>query len=50
MRPSLRITNYRKRVVIAFIVENNAVVILGIFYGGKNYEPAFALQDDKDRS
>jgi toxin ParE1/3/4 len=36
--PVLRITNYRRRVVIAFTVGVDTVSILGIFYGGRNYE------------
>ncbi|WP_147482290.1 type II toxin-antitoxin system RelE/ParE family toxin, partial [Pseudomonas syringae] len=33
IRPGLRVTNYRKRVVIAFAVGATQVSILGIFYG-----------------
>lgn len=44
VRPGLRITNYRKRTVIAFAVDNEAVAILGIFYGGQDYETI--LRDD----
>ena len=38
--PGLRITNYRKTAVIAFSVseEQKLVTILGVFYGGQNYE------------
>jgi plasmid stabilization system protein ParE len=38
VRPGLRITNYKKRTVIAFWVDNNTVSIIGIFYGGQDYE------------
>ena len=40
LRPGLRITNYRKRTVIAFALETDArrVTILGIFHGGQDYE------------
>ena len=40
MRPGLRITNYRKRTVVAFEVDEQAaqVAILGLFYGGQDYE------------
>lgn len=40
VRPGLRITNYKKRVVIAFAVEEaeKTVFIIGLFYGGQNYE------------
>jgi toxin ParE1/3/4 len=34
----LRITNYKKRVVIAFAVLAESVAIIGIFYGGQDYE------------
>lgn len=38
IRPGLRITNYRKRTVIAFSVDIDAatVSILGVFYGGQD--------------
>jgi plasmid stabilization system protein ParE len=40
LRPGLRITNYRKRTVIAFALETDAqrITILGIFHGGQDYE------------
>lgn len=36
----LRVTNYRKRTVIAFMVEDESetVTILGIWHGGQDYE------------
>lgn len=39
----LRVTNYRGRAVIAFKVDDAAlrVSIVGVFYGGQNYEAAF---------
>ncbi len=46
IRPGLRITNYKKRVVIAFCVDEEQVSILGVFYGGQDYETA--LQDEVD--
>nr|WP_238531482.1 type II toxin-antitoxin system RelE/ParE family toxin [Collimonas fungivorans] len=46
IRPGLRITNYRKRAVIAFSVEAELVSIIGIFYGGRDYETV--LQSDLD--
>ncbi len=45
VRPGLRITSYRKRVVIAFAVVADQVQIIGIFYGGQNYE---AILQDED--
>lgn len=49
VRPGLRITNYRKRAVIAFDVDAEQVSIIGVFYGGQNYE-AILQDDDEDRS
>lgn len=37
IRPRLRITHYRKRCVIAFVVDDKQVSILGVFYGGQDY-------------
>lgn len=37
-RPGLRITNYKKRVVIAFNVDAAVVSVIGIYYGGQDYE------------
>jgi toxin ParE1/3/4 len=33
----LRIIGYRRSVSIAFAVETDTVIILGIFYGGRNF-------------
>lgn len=38
VRPGLRISHYRKRTVIAFAVDGDLVTILGVFYGGRDYE------------
>lgn len=46
VRPGLRITHYRKRAVIAFYVDAGVVSIIGIFYGGQDYETI--LQDEPD--
>lgn len=40
VRPGLRITHYKKRAVIAYAVEAERVSIIGIFYGGQDYESA----------
>jgi toxin ParE1/3/4 len=48
IREGLRVTNYRKRVVIAFDVDAEQVSVIGIFYGGQDYETV--LQDDTDDS
>lgn len=46
VRPGLRITNYKKRTVIAFDVDADLVSIIGVFYGGQDYETI--LQDDSE--
>ncbi len=46
VRPGLRITNYKKRAVIAFAVDTEQVSIIGVFYGGQDYETL--LQDEPD--
>ena len=38
VRSGLRITNYKKRAVIAFDVDAEQVSIIGVFYGGQQYE------------
>lgn len=38
----LRVTNWRKRTVIAFVVEEDTVKILGIWHGGQQYETVFS--------
>lgn len=42
IRPGVRVTNYRKRSVIAFSVDTQAkqVTILGVFFGGQDDESA----------
>ena len=39
IRPGLRIANYKKNAVIAFAVDDEAMLltIVGVFYGGRNY-------------
>ncbi|HUW99174.1 MAG TPA: hypothetical protein VMV40_10135 [Acidiferrobacter sp.] len=44
IRPGLRVTNYKKRAVIAFDVDAERVSIIGVFYGGQDYETV--LQSD----
>ena len=41
IRPGLRVFGFRRRVSIAFEVTGEVVTILGIFYGGQNFEAAF---------
>lgn len=49
IRPGLRITNYRKRAVIAFQVDDASarVSILGVYYGGRDFESALIASDDE---
>jgi plasmid stabilization system protein ParE len=41
IRSGLRIFGFRRRVSIAFEVTGDLVTILGIFYGGQDFETAF---------
>lgn len=49
IRPGLRITNYRKRAVIAFEVDDALarVAILGVYYGGLDFERALCSFEDE---
>lgn len=38
IRPALRIVTFERRVTIAFTVDEVRVVILRLFYGGRNWE------------
>ena len=38
IRLGLRITNYKGRAIIAFVVSDTRVSIIGVFYGGQDYE------------
>lgn len=44
LRPGLRTIGFRRRLTIAFTIEAGAVTIIGIFYGGQDFEAA--LQDE----
>lgn len=48
IRPGLRITHYRKRAVIAFAVDAEQVSILGIYYGGRDYESLLRVESEDD--
>ena len=39
--PGLRVTGFERRVTIAFVVTADAVLIEGIFYGGRDFEAVF---------
>jgi len=42
IRPGLRITNCRGRTVIAYAVNSEFVEIIGVFYGGQDFETALS--------
>ena len=44
LSPGLRIVGFRRRVTIAFSITDEAVEILGVFYGGRSFE--ILLKDD----
>ena len=46
IRPGLRITSYRRGTVIAFAVDADQVSIIGVFYGGRDYETALRPAPD----
>ncbi len=45
IRPGLRVTSYRKRVAVAFHVDEDRVNIVGIFYGGQDYEAVLTEEE-----
>jgi toxin ParE1/3/4 len=45
IRPGLRITGYRRRVAIAFHVGEDQVNIIGVFYGGQDYDSVLSVED-----
>ncbi len=47
IRPGLRVTNYKGRCVIAFDVAAETVSIIGVFYGGQDYE-TLLLSENED--
>ena len=45
--PGLRVTHFRKRSIIAYTVETDVVSIIGVFYGGQDYEAALTSDDEQ---
>jgi len=41
LRPGLRTVGFERRITIAFAIEDHRVVILRIFYGGRDWEEDF---------
>jgi len=48
--PGLRISNYKKRAVIAFAVEAEEVSVIGMYYGGQDYESVLQWEQGSDDS
>lgn len=38
LMPGLRVVGFRRRVTVAYVVTEEIVEILGIYYGGRDYE------------
>jgi plasmid stabilization system protein ParE len=49
VRPGLRTLGYRRRVTIAFEVADDTVNIIGVFYGGQDYETTLLRDNDERR-
>ena len=45
--PGLRVTHFRKRSIIAYTVETDVVSIIGVFYGGQDFEAALTSDDEQ---
>jgi toxin ParE1/3/4 len=45
IRPGLRIVGFERRVVLAFSVTHETVVIGRIFYGGRDYEALLGIDE-----
>lgn len=48
LRPGLRVVGFRRRVSIAFAVTDESIEILGIYYGGRDYETLLAADAGSD--
>lgn len=42
LRPGLRTVAWKRRVTIAFVVERRDIVVIGVFYGGRDFETLLA--------
>jgi toxin ParE1/3/4 len=45
--PGLRVTHFHKRTIIAYTLETEVVSIVGVFYGGQDYEAALTPDEDQ---
>jgi toxin ParE1/3/4 len=46
LRPGLRTIGFRRRAVIAFVLTETAVEIVGFYYGGRDYETLLTSDDE----
>ena len=46
LHPGLRVTHYKGRAVIAYVVKTDAISVIGIFYGGRSIEGPFSPADE----
>lgn len=46
IRQGLRTIGFRRRVVVAFVVFGQTVMIVGVFYGGRDYEMVLGGLED----
>ncbi len=44
IRRGVRLTHYRKRTVIVYSVDESQVSIIGVFYGGQDYETVLGTE------
>lgn len=50
VRPGLRLTNYKRRAVIAFEIDDatSQVAIIDVFYGGRDHHRLLGADNDED--
>ena len=46
IRSGLRVTHYGGSAIIAFVVQPEEIAIIGVFYGGRNYEAILKPPDN----
>lgn len=47
IRPGMRITHHKGRAIIAYYVRPDRVAVVGIFYGGQDYETMLQAEIDE---
>lgn len=45
--PGLRVTHFRKRSIIAYMLDPEVISIIGVFYGDQDYEAALYTDDEE---